>query len=576
MGEGTFQRHEVPAQYLAKWQKTVDLAAELFGADAALIRRADGNQSAVLVNSQNVGNPYRLSQRSELGSGCYCDAVMLGRVQLIVGDAGQDPAWKNRLAANNDMLSYFGVPLVWPDRSMFGTLCVADRSSREFSPALQQLLARFKELIEGDFRIIHYLRALDRRKEELEELVMERTAELREANAQLERELAERKSMEEALLQSKKMESIGRLAGGVAHDFNNMLGVILGCTQLSMQKAEEGSALRGNLTAIAKAAERSRDITRQLLAFSRKEIIAPRAVNLNAQIVEAQKILARLIGEDINLSFRPADDLWIVNIDPSQFDQILMNLAANARDAMPDGGSLSIETANIAITGDYPHFHPDARAGEYVQISIADDGQGMPQDVREHVFEPFFTTKGVGQGTGLGLATVYGIVTQNNGFINVYSEPGQGTVFRIYLPRLMAEVAVEEEQPAFDTHSGSGTILLVEDDDLLLWITSEILQEMGYIVVQAPSPRTALEIFEKGEIPIDLVLTDVVMPEMNGKELVDRIKAMGAKAKIMFMSGYTADIVAQRGILEEGVSFIQKPINPGELNDKIKRLLAEH
>jgi len=576
MGEGTFQRHEVPGQYLAKWQKTVDLAAELFGVNAALIRRADGNQSVVLVSSNSAGNPYKPSQRDDLGSGCYCDTVMLGRVPLTVGNAGQDLAWQGRLAANKGMLSYYGVPLVWPDRSMFGTLCVADRNSREFSPALQQLLARFKELIEGDFRIIHYLRALDRRKEELEELVMERTAELREANAQLERELAERKRMEEVLLQSKKMESIGRLAGGVAHDFNNMLGVILGCTQLSMQKAEEGSALRGNLTAIAKAAERSREITRQLLAFSRKEIIAPRAVNLNAQTVEAQKIIARLIGEDIKMSFSPADDLWIVNIDPSQFDQILMNLAANARDAMPDGGSLSITTANITIAGDYPHFHPDARAGEYVQITIADDGQGMPREVREHAFEPFFTTKGVGQGTGLGLATVYGIVTQNNGFINVYSEPGQGTVFRIYLPRLLGEVAVDEEQPAFETHSGSGTILLVEDDELLLWITSEILQEMGYIVIQAPTPQTALDIFEKGEIPIDLVLTDVVMPDMNGKELVDRIKAMGAKAKIMFMSGYTADIVAQRGILEEGMSFIQKPINPGELNDKIKRLLAEH
>jgi len=497
MGEGTFQRHEVPGQYLAKWQKSVNLAAELFGADAALIRRADGNHSEVLVSSQNAGNPYQTMQRDELGGGCYCDTVMLGRVPLIVGNAGQDPVWEGRLGANRKMLSYFGVPLIWPDRSMFGTLCVACRNSQDYSPTLQQLLAHFKELIEGDFRIIHYLRAIDRRKGELEELVMERTAELREANVRLEQELAERKRMEEILLQAKKMESIGRLAGGVAHDFNNMLGVILGCAQLSMQKAEEGGTLWGNLNAITKAAERSREITRQLLAFSRKEIIAPRAVNLNDQIADAQKVLARLIGEDIALSFRPAEGLWTVSIDPSQFDQILMNLAANARDAMPDGGKLTIETANTAIAGDYPHFHPDAKAGEYVQVSVADDGQGMPQEVRKHIFEPFFTTKGIGHGTGLGLATIYGIVTQNHGFINVYSEPGQGTVFRIYLPRLLADVDVVEEPPAFDTHSGSGTILLVEDDELLLWITTEILQEMGYIVVQAPTPRTALDIVKR-------------------------------------------------------------------------------
>jgi CheY-like chemotaxis protein len=356
-----------------------------------------------------------------------------------------------------------------------------------------------------------------------------------------------------------------------------MLGVILGCTQISLQKVDEGSSLWVNLNAIAKAAGRSRDITRQLLAFSRKEVISPRAVDLNLLIGETRKILARLIGEDIQLNFRPAPDLWTVHIDPTQFDQILMNLAVNARDAMPAGGRLDIETTNLRINGDYAHFHPDARAGEYVQVTISDSGQGMPPEVREHVFEPFFTTKGLGHGTGLGLATVHGVVSQNGGFINVYSEPGQGTVFRIYLPRqhVEAEAAeAENESPPLSALPGAGTILLVEDDDLLLWVTTEILQEMGYIVIQASTPLMALDICEKGEIPIDLVLTDVVMPEMNGKELVDRIKATGNRARIMFMSGYTADIVAQRGILEEGMSFIQKPINPQELSEKIKALLG--
>jgi len=574
MSDGIFERHEIPGPYLQKWQKIVDLAVDLFGVAASLIRRADGNDIEVLVASRNAGNPFRPGQRDELGSGRYCESVMLDRALLAVSDAGQDEHWHARLAVNGNMASYLGIPLIWPDRAMFGTLCVLDRQGRDFSPSLRALLTQFKESIEGDFRIIHYLRALDRRKEELEALVMARTAELREANAQLERELAERKRMEGILLQSKKMESVGRLAGGVAHDFNNMLGVILGSTQLSLPKVPEGSALWLNLNAIAKAAERSRDITRQLLAFSRKEIIAPKAVDLNVLIGESEKLLARLIGEDIKLAFRPGSDLWTVMIDPSQLDQILINLAANARDAMPDGGSLTIETDNIQIDGDYSHFHPDARAGDYVRIVIGDSGRGMPPEVREHIFEPFFTTKDVGQGTGLGLATVYGIVTQNNGFINVYSEPGEGTMFKIYLPRLLAEVAPATEAPPPVLESGSGTILLVEDDELLLWVTTEILQEMGYTVIQASTPQEAIAICEKGDVLVDLILTDVVMPEMNGKEMVDVIRGMGSTIKVMFMSGYTADIVAQRGIVEEGMSFIQKPINPGELNEKIKRLLA--
>ena len=576
MTEGAFQRHDVPGQYLQKWQRTIDLAVELLGVSAALLRRADGNASEVLVASRNPENPFAPMQRDDLGAGRYCETVMLSRTPLVVADAGQDALWQRRLAVNGNMVSYLGVPLIWPDRSVFGTLCVLDRKAQAYTATQQALLAQFKELIEGDFRIVHYLRILDRRKEELENMVIERTAKLREANAQLEHELAERKRVEESLLQSKKMESIGRLAGGVAHDFNNMLGVILGSTQISLPKVPEGSSLWLNLKAIEKAADRSRDITRQLLAFSRKEIIAPKAVDLNQQIVESQKILARLIGEDVKLSFKPGQDLWTVKIDPSQLDQILMNLSANARDAMPDGGSLTLETANIRINGDYSHVHPDARSGDYVQVTVADSGVGMEKSVLEHVFEPFFTTKEMGHGTGLGLATVYGVVTQNNGFINVYSEPGQGTVFRIYLPRMQAAVeAGAIATPAPVAGKGSGTILLVEDDDLLLWITTEILQEMGYSVIQAPTPQQAIAICEKGEIPIDLILTDVVMPDMNGKEMVDRIRASGSRVKVMFMSGYTADIVAQRGILEEGMNFIQKPINPEELSEKLRRLLAE-
>ena len=384
-----------------------------------------------------------------------------------------------------------------------------------------------------------------------------------------------RKQLEEQFRQSQKMESVGRLAGGVAHDFNNMLSVILGAAELSKCRLAEGEPVWQYLEVISKAAKRSSEITRQLLAFSRKEVVSPRPVNLNPQIVEANKILARLINEDIKLSFRPSDQLWTVLIDPSQVDQILMNLSVNARDAMPEGGSLTIETGNIHITCDYAYLHQNARPGDYVQLTVSDTGCGMDKETRKHIFEPFFTTKGVGTGTGLGLATVYGIVTQNNGFISVYSEPGQGTVFKIYLPRLADDTTVDEAAlpaaPAF-----SGTILLVEDEDMLLWLATKLLEEMGYTVIQAPTPSRAITLCQREGQKIDLIVTDVVMPEMNGREMMNRIKEIRPDIKVLFMSGYTADNMAQRGIVDEGMHYIQKPLEMNKLDEKIRQVLAEN
>ena len=387
-------------------------------------------------------------------------------------------------------------------------------------------------------------------------------------------DITKRKQLEEQFRQSQKMESIGRLAGGVAHDFNNMLSVIQGAAELSKCQVREDDGILQYLELISKAARRSGEITRQLLAFSRKEVISPRPVNLNAQVKDCKKILARLISEDIKLSFRPASDLWTVLIDPSQVDQVLMNLAANARDAMPDGGSLTIETANVEISSDYSQYHADATPGEYVLLTLSDTGAGMDQATREHIFEPFFTTKGTGQGTGLGLATVFGIVTQNHGFINVYSEPGHGAVFRIYLPRLVRET-VAEEKPRPRARAASETILLVEDEEMLLLMATKLLEQIGYRVIQAQMPETAIAICLEGGQKIDLILTDVVMPGMNGSEMVQRIKATRPELKVLFMSGYTADIVAQRGIVEHGMHYIQKPLEMEKLGEKIREVLAE-
>ncbi|QXE91209.1 response regulator [Geomonas subterranea] len=384
----------------------------------------------------------------------------------------------------------------------------------------------------------------------------------------------ERRHLEEQFRQSQKMESIGRLAGGVAHDFNNMLSVISGAAELCKRKLEEGEPAEQYLELIINAAKRSGDITRQLLAFSRKEVISPKAVQLNQQIEEAIRILTRLISEDVKLSFQPAAELWTVLIAPSQVDQILMNLAVNARDAMPGGGSLTITTANIEISSHYAYLHPDARPGEYVQLSVSDTGHGMDKATAAHIFEPFFTTKAQGKGTGLGLSTVYGIVTQNGGFINVYSEPGQGSTFRIYLPRLQESMPAQQGTQASEDRL-SGTVLLVEDEEMLLWLTTQLLEEMGLKVIQAQDPLQALEITRQRGGEIDLILTDVVMPEMNGRELVDRIREFLPEPKVLFMSGHTSDNVIQRRVIEDGMHFIEKPLGMETLSRKIREVLAE-
>ena len=388
------------------------------------------------------------------------------------------------------------------------------------------------------------------------------------------KDITQRKRLEEQLLQSQKMESIGRLAGGVAHDFNNMLSVILGYTELSKMGLADADPLWHNLNEVTKAANRSRDITRQLLAFSRKEVVSPKAVRLNDLIHETEKTLIRLIGEDIHLSFLPGTGLWNVRIDPTQVDQILVNLAVNARDAMPRGGNLVIETANLAPGRGHAPPHLAHPPGEYVSITVRDDGLGMDPQTLEHIFEPFFTTKELGRGTGLGLATVYGIVAQNNGFIGARSEPGKGSEFTLLLPRLAQEPAAAEP-PLPSAARGSGVVLLVEDDDSVRRMTSQMLERAGYVVIPAQSPQQAISVCRSTRTPIDLILTDVIMPVMSGKEMADCIAEIRCGIKFVFMSGYTSDIIAQRGMLDEGIHFIQKPFDMRTLNLKIASVLAE-
>ncbi len=380
---------------------------------------------------------------------------------------------------------------------------------------------------------------------------------------------------EDMLRQAQKMESVGRLAGGVAHDFNNMLMVILGQAELLAMKLADDDPNRRRVADILQAAQRSAKLTRQLLAFARKETIAPVPLDLNNSVEDLLKMLRRLIGEDIDLSWQPGTNLWPVKMDPSQLDQILANLCVNARDAIGGVGKITIETENASLNDAYCRSHTEARPGHFVVLAVSDDGRGMDAETMSQVFEPFFTTKPTGEGTGLGLATVYGIIKQNMGFVNVYSEPDEGTTFRIYMPRL-AEAAVGDEErlaPA-PCPRGSETVLLVEDEPAVRAIAQAFLKDLGYRVLEADCPATALGVAAAHPGTIDLLLTDVVMPGMNGRNLAERLTAVRPQLRVLYMSGYTANTIVHRGVLDQGVQFISKPFTLEELARKVREVLG--
>ncbi len=387
----------------------------------------------------------------------------------------------------------------------------------------------------------------------------------------------ERERLQVQLNQAQKIESIGRLAGGVAHDFNNMLNVILSHTEIALEDMEPTDPLRTSFKEIQSAARRSADLTRQLLAFARRQTVAPRVLDLNATVGSMMKMLERLIGEDIDLSWQPATRLEPVRIDPAQIDQILANLVVNARDAIENpGGRISIETAAAEFDEDFCSIHQDFLPGCYVKLSVSDNGCGMDEEILAQVFEPFFTTKGVGKGTGLGLATVYGIVRQNEGFINIYSEPGQGTSICIYLPAYRAEHGLgagdEGKEPVPITR-GQETILLVEDESAILTLGVRILERLGYEVLSAATPGEAIRLAREHSGNIDLLITDVVMPEMNGRDLARNLLSIHPAMKRLFMSGYTADVIAHQGVLDKGVNFLQKPFSISDLSEQVRSSL---
>jgi len=383
-------------------------------------------------------------------------------------------------------------------------------------------------------------------------------------------------NLQAQFLQAQKMESVGRLAGGVAHDFNNMLQAILGYTELALAQAKPGQSLHTDLEQIQKTARRSADLTRQLLAFARKQTVTPQVLDLNETVSGILSMLHRLIGEDIELCWRPAAKLWPIRMDPSQIDQVLANLCVNARDAIQGVGRITIETINITMAAAHGQQHPECLPGDYVKLVLSDTGCGMPGEVLQHLFEPFFTTKEIGQGTGLGLATVYGIVKQNEGFIQVSSQPGHGSRFEIFLPRTFLSSPAETEDPARkEPTRGKETVLVVEDEPVILEMCQIMLEKLGYRVLTSCNPREAFNLAAEHGDPIDLLLTDVVLPEMNGRELGQRLRVHYPQLRHLYMSGYTSDVIAPQGIQEEGLLFIQKPFSMRELSVRIREALDQ-
>jgi two-component system cell cycle sensor histidine kinase/response regulator CckA len=386
----------------------------------------------------------------------------------------------------------------------------------------------------------------------------------------MEQEMA---SLQEQLRQAQKMEAIGRLAGGIAHDFNNALTVIRGNCQLSLLDLHEADPLYGNLKEIEQSVERAARLTQQLLAFSRKQIMQMKVVDPNALIEDLQKILRRILGEDIELTTFLEEGVGKVRVDPGQMEQAVINLAVNARDAMPRGGKLTIETANVELDEAYARDHVAVTPGPYVMLSVSDTGVGMSPEVRERAFEPFFTTKEAGKGTGLGLSMVYGIVKQSGGNIWVYSEMGKGTTFKIYLPRVEGPVEERREETLEDIPQGSETILVVEDEEVVRKLAVRLLRKQGYKVLEASDGGKAFMLCEQYDERIDLILSDVVLPGMDGRRVVERLQKIHPEAKALYMSGYTDNVIAHHGMLEQGIHFIQKPFTVGSLARKVREVI---
>ena len=466
------------------------------------------------------------------------------------------------LDVNKASVTHYGY-----SREEFLAMRITDLRPAEDEPRAPRSVSKNQALVMWRHRM------KDGRVIDVEVLVHDTVYEGRRASLAVLIDVTQRRLLEDQLRQAQKMEAVGMLAGGIAHDFNNLLTIITGYSQLILNGLGEGDTNRGPVEQIMKAGERAAALTRQLLAFSRRQVLQPKVMDLNQLVAGLGVMLRRLIGEDIDLRLVMGPELGRVNADPGQLEQVIMNLAVNSRDAMPKGGTLTIETANSELNAGYVKSHIAVRPGPYVLLAVSDTGIGMDEETRAHLFEPFYTTKTEGRGTGLGLSIVFGIVKQSGGNIEVYSEPGQGTSVKIYLPRV-EQVAPDEEEGFHQAMPrGTETVLLVEDEDMLRRLVRETLEREGYTVLDAATPAEAQRICQAFKGPIHLMVTDVIMPKLNGRELAERVARVHPEMRVLYMSGYTDNAVVAYGVLQGAMPFLQKPFTPSALTRKVREML---
>jgi PAS domain S-box-containing protein len=552
--------------------------------------------------------------QTKSGQVIYTDIYMVDKARLVqcnvrdvterkqMEEALQESEQRYRLLveASNDLIWIFdlsGMNFTYCSKSVERLLGFSQESVNNFmlediySPGTKKkVIAAFHKILKGDTDSEKVLIEAEHRRKDGRVVWMEISAVMHRDNqgqpasfTGVSRDISERKQSEQEreklqsqLLQSRKLESVGRLAGGVAHDFNNMLTIINGYAEMMTDVLSPSEPLYNNALQIHEAGKRSAVIVGKLLAFARKQTISPEVMNLNDNVASMLQMLQRFIGEDIELVWKPGQNLWLIKMDRSQLDQMLVNLVVNARDAVDDVGQIVINTKNVEFDKQYCDHHTGFAPGRFVMLTISDTGCGMTKEVFDKLFEPFFTTKEIGKGTGLGLATVYGIVRQNNGFINVYSEPGHGTAFKIYLPRHTGEAAAIDREIPEQYRPGHGeTILVLEDEISVLNLTKAMLEKMGYKVLASISVHEALKLIKSSHGAIDLLITDVIMPEMNGRDFTTQVNSLYPDIKTLFMSGYTSDVIVRHGILEKGVHYIQKPFSITDLGIKVRKALYE-